>query len=85
MSETLIPLGKIRELAWEYRGDGLYIFFANPWLNGQKTDLCMFMWPAHGPEATAEVEEAYELAARNICDTWNAALSPSHEPNGGSR
>ncbi len=72
--ETKSPIAK---LSWEYRGDGLYIFFANPWLDGQKTDLCMFMWPGHAQEATAEVEKAYEEAAQFICERWNAPDRPS--------
>jgi hypothetical protein len=66
-------------LAWEYRGDGLYIYWNNPFDidQGGKQDVAMFMWPTHSPETTATVEQVYEAMAENFVSAWNAAKERS--------
>lgn len=54
-------------LEWEYRGEGLYITFLNPWKDWKRQDLLCFMWPIHPPEVTGAVETYYETIAEAIC------------------
>jgi len=56
------------KLSWEYRGEGLYIFWNNPFNGGIKEDVAMFMWPSHPPELTSEVEKTYEQLANRFCE-----------------
>lgn len=65
------------QLAWEYRGEGLYIYWSNPFNGGNKEDLVMFMWPSHAPEATDEVEKTYEGFAAHFVREWNRPAEPS--------
>jgi hypothetical protein len=61
-------------LAWEYRGDGLYIYWNNPFRGGgegKKEDILMFLWPSHDADLTAEVENKYEQFAQLFCDAAN--------------
>lgn len=51
------------ELRAEYRGEGLYIYWQNPFSDGKKEDVLMFMWPSHPVESTREVEQIYEALA----------------------
>ena len=48
------------ELHMEYRGEGLYLYWNNPFNGGAKEDLLMFMWPSHPVEDTQRVEDLYE-------------------------
>jgi hypothetical protein len=61
------------ELKREYRGEGLYIYWSNPFGDGRKEDVCMFMWPSHAVEDTAKVEAKYESMADAFIAAWNCS------------
>lgn len=59
------------KLAWEYRGEGLYIYWHNPFRGGEKEDVLMFLWPSHDVGVTLDVEKIYEKYAELFCEAAN--------------
>jgi len=51
--------------SWEYIGEELAIFWESPYGHG-KEKIASFWWPAHPPEATAEVEALFEAIAERV-------------------
>lgn len=56
---------------WEYRGEGIYVFWFNPFNDGRKEDLFMFLWPCHAIADTKRVESLIENMATEMCQAWN--------------
>jgi len=59
------------KVRWEYEGDGLCLFWDNPW-SGEKEKIATFWWPAHPPEATEAAEAMFETIASRACLTGGA-------------
>lgn len=50
---------------WEYIGEELAVFWISPYGHG-KEKIATFWWPAHPPDATAQVEAAFEAIAGQL-------------------
>lgn len=57
---------KLPEISWEYNGEGIEIFWENPWQK-KKEVIATLMWPGHPPEHTDMVEDWYESLADRMC------------------
>lgn len=62
-------------LSWEYVGEELAIFWESPFGHG-KEKIASFWWPAHPPENTKEIEEAFEGWASMLCLMSNMMNNP---------